>query len=270
MATINGNGESNSLSGTPEDDVISGFVGNDTLSGNAGNDTLNGGVDNDTLFGGSGSDQLNGGSNFDLAAYFDGGPFNKGVLVDMARGTVIDPFGFEDKLNSIEGVVGTDFGDVMTGGGAADFLSGRSGNDLLSGGAGNDSLLGGAGNDSLLGGAGQDILTGGVGADVFRYFSAGESPAQATARDVITDFVPGQDVVVDRIDVAAIDANLLVSGNQGFVFVGDGTDFTGAGQVRTVGDAFTIVQFEMNGDGVADMEIQLNGNLQLTADNFIL
>ncbi len=270
MATINGNDDKNSLSGTPGSDVISGFGDDDTLSGNGGNDTLNGGEGNDTLFGGSGSDQLNGGSNFDLAAYFDGGPFGKGILADLARGTVIDAFGFEDRLNSIEGVVGTDFGDVMDGGAAADFLSGRGGNDLIGGGGGNDRLLGGAGNDSLLGGAGQDTLTGGVGADVFRYFGAGESPAQATARDVITDFVAGRDVVVDRIDVAAIDANLLVSGNQGFVFVGDGTDFTGAGQVRTVGDAFTIVQFEMNGDGVADMEIQLNGNLQLTADNFIL
>jgi serralysin len=266
MATI---GDDN-LEGTSGNNTISGLSGNDNISGKAGNDTLLGGADNDTLFGGSGSDQLIGGTGFDLAAYFDGGQFGRGILADLARGTVIDAFGFQDQLSSIEGIVGTDFGDVIDGSAAADLLSGRSGNDLLGGGAGKDTLLGGAGNDTLTGNAGQDSHTGGVGADVFKFLGPSDSPAAALARDVITDFVPGSSTVVDRIDISAIDANSRVTGNQSFVFVGDNANFSGAGQVRTVGDGFTIAQFETNGDGVVDFEIQLNGNLNLDSDNFIL
>jgi hypothetical protein len=103
---------------------------------------------------------------------------------------------------------------------------------------------------------------------VFKFRSPSESPVGGFAHDVITDFA-GQQTVVDRLDVSAIDANSRVAGNQGFTFVGDNGNFTGAGQVRTVGDGFTIVQFETNGDGVVDFEVQLNGNLNLTADNFI-
>ena len=266
MAT-NGNDK---LEGTSGNETISGLSGNDAISGKAGNDTLLGGADNDTLFGGSGSDLLVGGTGFDLAAYFDGGQFGRGIVADLAQGTVIDAFGFQDRLSGIEGIVGTDFGDVIDGSGFADLLSGRSGNDLLGGGAGNDTLLGGSGNDTLTGNAGQDFLTGGVGADVFKFLSPGDSPASALGRDVITDFVPGSSTVVDRLDVSAIDANSRVAGNQSFTFIGDNADFTGAGQVRTVGDGFTIVQFETTGDGVVDFEVQLNGNLNLTADNFIL
>ena len=266
MAT-NGNDK---LEGTSGNETISGLSGNDAISGKAGNDTLSGGADNDTLFGGSGSDQLIGGTGFDLAAYFDSGQFGRGIVADLAQGTVIDPFGFQDQLTSIEGIVGTDFGDVIDGSGFADLLSGRSGNDLLGGGAGNDTLLGGSGNDTLTGNAGQDFLTGGVGADVFKFRSPSESPVGGFAHDVITDFVPGSGTVVDRLDVSAIDANTRVTGNQSFTFVGDNGNFTGAGQVRTVGDGFTIAQFETNGDGVVDFEIQLNGNLNLDSDNFIL
>jgi hypothetical protein len=62
----------------------------------------------------------------------------------------------------------------------------------------------------------------------------------------------------------------VITRNQSFTFVGDNANFSGAGQVRTVGDGFTIAQSETNGDGVVDFEIQLNGNLNLTSDNFIL
>ncbi len=71
-------------------------------------------------------------------------------------------------------IVGSDFNDTLTGGGAADTLFGGDGNDSLTGNAGadtlhgdngDDTLNGGSGNDSLDGDAGNDSLDGGAGTD---------------------------------------------------------------------------------------------------------
>ena len=60
-------------------------------------------------------------------------------------------------------------------------------NSIL-GGKGADKIDGGAGADTLSGGAGNDSLTGGAGADVFLY-------ASGEGKDVITDYVAGDDVI---------------------------------------------------------------------------
>jgi Ca2+-binding RTX toxin-like protein len=71
-----------------------------------------------------------------------------------------------DCYSSMEGVIGSAFGDTLTGSGEA---------DLIDGGAGDDNLLGGAGDDNLLGGAGNDIfnLADGCGQDSIFDFAAG-------------------------------------------------------------------------------------------------
>jgi Ca2+-binding RTX toxin-like protein len=78
--------------------------------------------------------------------------------------------------------------DRLSGGEGEDGLYGGIGNDTLMGQDGYDFLAGEAGNDRLDGGVGRDTLAGGIGADVFVFssFRAGE-------RDLVTDFVPGQD-----------------------------------------------------------------------------
>jgi Ca2+-binding RTX toxin-like protein len=157
---------------------------------------------------------------------------------------------------------GTGFNDTMLGGlgndalsGAAgnDNLQGQGGNDLMLGGLGNDALSGGAGADTLVGGEGTDRLTGGTEADRFVFNSATESPA-GVARDVITDFVSGLDI----IDLSAIDANGLVDGNQAFSFVGAAFFSQVAGQLR-YGAAAGQLLGDINGDGVADFQIALVG-----------
>jgi Ca2+-binding RTX toxin-like protein len=57
--------------------------------------------------------------------------------------------------------------DVIRAGTGNDQVYGGPGNDKLFGGAGDDKLFGGAGNDTLIGGPGSDRLTGGAGIDVF-------------------------------------------------------------------------------------------------------
>jgi Ca2+-binding RTX toxin-like protein len=79
-------------------------------------------------------------------------------------------------------ILGSDFGefvtgwegnDTVSGGGGNDQVMGELGNDRLFGNAGNDILIGGDGNDQLSGNAGDDILDGGWGNDTY-YFNRGD------------------------------------------------------------------------------------------------
>jgi Ca2+-binding RTX toxin-like protein len=159
--------------------------------------------------------------------------------------------------------------DVLFGGGAADVLSGGTGDDVLDGGSGNDRLRGGDGVDVMSGGDGDDVLfagpgkdtmSGGAGADVFVFATLADSPPDER-RAVITDFQPG----IDRIDVSRIDANVATTADDAFVFVGRAA--LGPGQIR---QGSAGISLDVNGDGVADMQIQLLGGPTLQAGDFIL
>lgn len=147
-----------------------------------------------------------------------------------------------------------------------DTVMGRDGNDNIQGLAGDDYLYGDGGNDVLIGGAGADRLTGGSGADQFTYGLASES--NAAARDSIVDFSRAQG---DRIGLAAIDADAQASGNQAFIFIGSAAFSNVAGQLRfeTAGGV-TIVSGDVNGDGVADLQIQLSAPIALLGSDFFL
>ncbi len=95
----------------------------------------------------------------------------------------------------------TDGAQLVGGGDGNDTLGGLGGNDVVYGGAGNDALDGGAGNDLLLGGIGNDTLTGGLGADVFAWRLGDQGSTGTPARDVITDFTPGQGDALDLRDL---------------------------------------------------------------------
>lgn len=153
--------------------------------------------------------------------------------------------------------IGTQGGDVVDLLGGDDFYNGLGGDDIISG------------------GAGRDILTGGAGQDTFKFGSIGETPTPnptgdamadhlnaANAADVIKDFEIGSDL----IDLSAIDADITAQGDQAFILV---EQFTrqNAGELRIVGPAYdashefsnalTLVQGDVDGDGVADFTIAL-------------
>ena len=150
--------------------------GNDTLHGLAGNDTLDGQDGNDTLLGGLGADALIGGVGFDYASYA-GSTAGLTARLDAPGLNTGEAAG--DTYNTIEGLIGSGFNDVLVGNGSANALLGGAGNDTLYGLAGNDTLNGQDGNDTLLGGLGADALIGGVG---FDYASYAGSTAGLTAR----------------------------------------------------------------------------------------
>lgn len=124
------------------------------------------------------------------------------------------------------------------------------------GGAGADVIFGNYANNRLEGGGGKDTLTGGTGADVFVYASTGASAAGA-GRDLVTDFVAG----TDKLDLGAAGATS---------FIGTAAFSGAAGQVRVAGDGGnTIVELDVNGDRVADLQVELTGAITLSAADFV-
>lgn len=90
----------------------------------------------------------------------------------------------------------------------------------LNGGSGADTLIGSNKADALEGGAGSDTLTGGAGHDVFRFTFGATSDSPMAARDHITDFVLGNDLI-DLIEfsshaaVAAMSRHSNLDGSAG-------------------------------------------------------
>jgi Ca2+-binding RTX toxin-like protein len=146
-------------------------------------------------------------------------------------------------------------------------LTGNALAQTILGGAGNDTLTGGGGGDVLIGNGGQDVIKGTNGSiDRMRFLLPSDSAVGAT-RDVIQAFNPAEG---DRIDLATIDANLGVAGNQAFTFIGKST-FTGAGsQLRYfVSGSDSIIQGAISGTTVA-FEIRVQGTTSLAAGDFML
>ncbi len=178
----------------------------------------------------------------------------------------------ENQSTDVNGatLTGTEEEDVLTGNSGGDVLNGMGGNDRISAGQGNDTLNGGTGNDWLSGGLGKDVLSGGAGSDVFHYAAAGHSSGSPAARDIITDFEAG----VDLIDLSELDADVTVEGNQAFAFIGTGA-FTARGQVhysyQTIGGIeYTVIEANNAGTLAADFSVALQGHIDLTTNAFVL
>jgi len=200
--------------------------------------TLNGTTPNaDVVVGNGGDDAVNGGGGDDL---IDGGSGD----------------------DTLKGETGH---DTLTGGSGDDTLDGGSGDDVLTGGGDDDTLRGGAGNDVLAGGGGTDQLIGGSGADRFVFDDAAGLSAQAP--DLVFDFNAVQG---DRIDVSGIDAISGTTEHDEFIFIGDEAFSGSAGELR-FGNDFTdgLLEGDVNGDGTADMTIELLGVTSLTGDDIM-
>ena len=181
---IVGDSEGNALIGDSLNDVLIGLGGDDILTGGAGNDTLQGGPGDDTIDGGLGTDLLDFsdgvvGIAFELNS---GGTDADGFFTFNTGGAGLGI----DNYKGIEGVIGTDSADTLTGDGGA---------NILIGGGGNDILIGGGDDDILIGGLGADTLTGGAGADRFVFTLITE------AGDTITDFSEGDGDLIDIADL---------------------------------------------------------------------
>lgn len=271
-ANINGTGGAAS-------DAIVGNTGKNTLTGNGGNDTLKGGAGGDTLNGGTGADILEGGTGNDT--YVTDGldtiveaVFSAGGGIDTLLSAVTITMMTNVEILRLQG----DAAINGTGTAAQDTIFGNDASNTLSGGGSNDIIKAGFGHDILIGGAGSDTLFGEIGNDTFKYNSTTDSRTGSTNRDTISSFVRGE----DKIDLSAIDANPFTSADSAFRFLGTAAFGTNgaasAGQVRVlfVTGNVVILDADVHGDGVSDMQIVVTGQIvvnglsTLTAADFVL
>ena len=312
-----GNDVANFISGNGGNDLIGAGDGNDTIKGGAGSDTLIGGSGDDNISGGNGwdnfivkegdgNDTITGGEGVDTLS-FNG---SVAATVDLSVTTAQNTGYGSDTINLVENVIGTDQGDQLTGndvvntffGGAGndaldgqrgadvlqgglgqdtitggngwDTLRGGKGADNIDGGVGSDMIFGGKGIDAITGGEGLDTMTGGAGTDTFVFNEITDSGDKGREADVIMDFTKGE----DKIDLSAIDASTVLSGEDDFVF--NGTTPIGSsdeGEIYYVQQDYagndsdqTLVYVDVDGDSNAEMIIKLKGLHDLTADDFVL
>ncbi len=184
---IVGDGNNNTLMGGAGHDYMAANAGQDLLFGNEGSDTLDGGAGDDTLVGGSWADTLLGGGGNDTASYATA---TAGLTARLDFPSLNTGDAAGDAYTGINGLIGTDF------------------NDLLVGAAGSQTLRGGAGMDSLIGGAGSDVLYGGGGTDFFAFsFSDFQSGVYDTIEDINLEGAPDWITTsgIDRATVWALD-----------------------------------------------------------------
>ena len=257
--TLNGADGADVMRGNGGDDSLNGGAGDDTLDGGLGNDTLSGGDNNDTLIGAAGNDTLDGGAGSDTASYATSTVAVKvslAIAVAQATGSAGN-----DTLIGIENVIG---------GSGADVLTGNGDDNTLDGGAAADKLDGGDGNDTLIGGAGRDVLTGGVGGDTFKFAVLKDlSGITANTADEIYDFSTAQS---DHIDLSGIDAvKASAAINDAFTWIGSAAFGKHAGELHyVISGTIGLVSGDIDGNGLADFAIRIDGAPALSAADFVL
>jgi serralysin len=184
-----------------------GFAAGDTydsieiLIGSDFNDTLTGNVFDNMLEGGLGADKFDGGMGLDLVSYANA---EAGVTANLLKPALNSGEAFKDTYKNIEGLVGSEHNDTLTG------------NALANG------ITGGPGDDIIAGNGGIDILNGGPGGDTF-LFNATKDGGGNTG-DLIVDFVSGEDHIGVLRKGFKIAATLSDSDFESHYFVsGDGS-----------------------------------------------
>ena len=291
---LTGNDAGNRLLSGAGNDVIDGRGGDDFIVGGAGKDTLSGGSGNDTFRYAALADSAVGanrdvisdfarGDKIDLSAVgattFIGGNIFSGRAGEVRAVTLTDQTIVEydadgdaradmqielsgsivlDRLDfvSLNGAA-TSGDDELFGTSGSDTIDGLGGNDTIYGYAGSDILSGGDGDDVIVGGRGRDTLTGGAGSDLFALASLQDSTPGA-GRDAILDFEQG----ADAIDLSALGLQWQFIGTSAFSGMGEQ-------EIRySTGFGSTFIEADFNGDAVADIQIELVGNIPLNSGDF--
>ncbi|WP_373505136.1 hypothetical protein [Aestuariivirga sp.] len=261
---LDGNGGDDQLNGGTKTDRMMGGGGDDTIDLGSGGDFYIAG--NDEEVPSDGNDDLDGGDGIDT---YDARGIASAVTVRLHEQRAVGSDIGHDVVLFFENVIGGSGNDRLVGDAGRNALRGNDGADTLNGLEGDDRIVGGTGTDTIVGNLGRDVMTGGSDADVFDFNSTADSAADESSRDLITDF----ETRIDDIDLFNIDANSTLGGNQAFTFI-RAADFTNvAGQLRFAnfgGSDYTVVEGDVNGDGMADFSIGLLGTIALVARDFVL
>lgn len=244
------------MQGSGFSDTLEGDNAANTLFGIGGSDTLRGMGGDDLLEGGAGADAMDGGTGFDYAVYTRS---TVGVVATLGVAFTATGDAVGDTYSNIEGLIGSDYGDVLGGDGAA---------NRLQGGAGNDSLWGGGGDDFLYGGTGGDLMDGGDGFDTVSYATAG---AAVTASLQNYNLNTGEAAGDSYGSIEALDGSQYNDTLYGYDFAtsnlhggaGDDRLFGGAAADILIGDAGAD---QFNGGAGVDLVSYVTASAGVTAD----
>ncbi|MDO6727302.1 hypothetical protein Q4544_10185 [Cognatishimia sp. 1_MG-2023] len=205
---VEGTSEDDRIYSGNDDELIFGFDGHDTIAGGGGDDTIHGGDGGDLIFGESGDDELHGGADRDLIFGDEGDDLMRG-------GSQNDIFvGGEGNDTALGGLhhdtfVGYNFSEL------GEAISEPTQDTVIQFAradqpdtSGADTFYGGYGDDLFLLG-GNDTATGGEGDDTFFV------PHNLEGIATITDFTPGEDVVVVSHPVGESDEIEISADSQG-------------------------------------------------------
>ena len=254
--TVDGGNGNDTVNGNDGDDKLYGQAGTDTLTGGNGNDYMYGGSESDNLTGNDGNDFLDGGTGNDTMA---GGLLNDVYIVDSTSDVVTENAneGYDivrsfvtltSLAANVEALQLQGAGNLNGVGNSGDNnLQGNIGDNTLDGGAGVDTINGGDGNDRIVGGLDNDLLRGGTGADTFVVAHGFGSVLET---DQVYDF---SDAEGDRLDLTGAYAGTIVEVASFSKQAGEMT--------LTFAGGITTVRLDINGDGKADYQMKINGDV---------
>ncbi len=249
--TIDGGNGADTVSGNGGSDILRGGSGADSIEGGTGDDDIDGGTGDDTIEGGKGADTIEGGDDFDILSYASSSDV---VMVNLDQGTASGGDAGGDIITGIEGLIGSEFGDVLTGQGGSQSIAGGGGADTIDGGSGDDTLNGDNGADVILGGNSNDLIDGGSGGDDIDGGSGSDTIDGGSGADTIAGGGGG-----DVIDGGTNADSILGNGGDDSIVGGNGADTmdggTGADTLEG-GDGADVFVFALNAgnDIVLDFE----------------
>jgi Ca2+-binding RTX toxin-like protein len=214
------------MDGSGDADRLLGGTGNDTLAGGAGADFLYGEDGDDELVGGAGGDIMSGGLGTNSVSYANAGGAVSFSLLSSFSNTG-DALG--DTYSQIQGVIGSNYADRLTGDSA------------------DNTMVGGAGADTIDGGFGSDTLdysrdaTGGGTAAVAIYLSSNLAIDGFGYTDTITNF---ENVIGSNASSATY--NDVILGNTGSNFI----DARGGGDIVVAGDGIDVIYGGLGTDAI--------------------
>jgi Ca2+-binding RTX toxin-like protein len=249
-----GGADEDRVYGGNDRDFLYGEEGYDQLFGGTGDDYLVGGTENDELDGGIGADALYGGDGLkDIARYFNSVEAVQ-VRLDLGRGYGGEAQG--DAYSGIEGVYGSNAGDIIVGNAVDNYLAGFGGSDWLQGLGGEDTLRGDDGVDYLDGGAGADFLNGGAQFDYAVYLTAKAGVTVNLANAALNKGDAAGDRFLSIEGIGGSNFNDVLTGDAGGNIIGGGLGrdlLTGGAGA----DAFvfnTALNATTNVDAIADFK----------------
>jgi Ca2+-binding RTX toxin-like protein len=206
--------------------TVVGGNANDVLTATGSSAILQGGDGNDILVSGSAADILDGGSGVNWVSYENAAGGVTVALSFTPGGTTVASDG--DQITNFENLIGSGFGDQLTGNDDAntinglagnDTLTGNGGNDILNGGNGDDHLSGGGGNDTLTGDAGADTLVGGTGNDIYILADTLDTVTEAAGEGfdqiyVTSDYTIPTGIEIEYLAISGSAAAINLTGNE--------------------------------------------------------